>query len=271
MDERILVRRDGAVATVTLNRPEKLNVWDAQMEVGLRQIMSQLSEDDAVRVIVLTGSGRAFCAGVDVEAMKDLVEGRRDISQPPPEVREAMGDGDFEQRYSYLLAVPKPVICALNGPAAGVGLVLALYCDIRYASTGARLASPFARRGLVLEHGIAWTLTRLIGLSRALEWMLSARTLEPQEAGAMGLVAAVIDGEGFQEAVAERAAAIARECSPRSLRIIKRQLLEAASGSLAQACKIAAEEVSVAIKTEDFREGVQHFLEKRSPRFTGRE
>lgn len=269
-EAHILVRREGPVATVTLNRPQKLNVWSAAMETDMRRIMGQLSRDDAVRVIVLTGAGRAFCAGVDVAGMTEMLAQGRDISQPPPEVRDAMGEGDFEQRYSYLLAVPKPVICALNGPAAGVGLVLSLFCDIRYASTDARLAAPFARRGLVAEHGIAWLLTRLIGLSRAMEWMLTARTLQAEEALVLGVVNAVLDRQGFEAAVAARALAIAEECSPRSTRIIKRQLLEASSSSLAHACKTAAEEVALAVRSEDFREGVQHFMEKRAPRFTGR-
>lgn len=265
----LLLRRDGAVATVTLNRPDKLNAWTPAMEIGLRRVMAELSADDSVRVIVLTGSGKAFCAGVDVEALKGLADGLNDVSQPPAEVQAAMGDGDFEQRYSYLPAVPKPIICALNGSAAGIGIVLALYCDIRYASSKAKLAASFAKRGLVAEHGIGWMLPRVVGLPRAMEWLLSGRTLQAEEAERIGLVNAVFDAAVFEAEVAARARDMAETVSPRSTRVIKKQLHEAAGQSLAQACKLAATEVSAAIVSEDFREGVQHFLEKRPPRFTG--
>ena len=268
--KQILLSRVGAVATVTLNRPDKLNAWTPAMEIALRRIMAQLAADDSVRAIVLTGSGKAFCAGIDVAALKDLAQGERDISRPPPEVQAAMGEGDFEQRYSYLLGVPQPVICALNGPAAGIGIVLALYCDIRYASTRAKLAASFARRGLVAEHGIGWMLPRIIGLPRALEWLLTGSTLQAEEAERIGLVSAVFEAESFAAEVAERARVIAATVSPRSARIIKRQLHESAAQSLAFACQVAAVEVTAAIVSEDFREGVQHFLEKRPAAFTGR-
>ena len=266
----ILERRDGHVATLVLNRPERMNVWNAEMEVGLRDKMAALSADEEVRVIVLTGCGKAFCAGVDVGALEDLANGGADISQPPAAVKAAMGAGDFEQRYTYLLEVPKPIICAINGAAAGVGLVLSLYCDIRYASSRAKLAASFARRGLVAEHGIAWMLPRLVGLPRALEWLLSGRTLTAAQALAMGVVSDVYEADAFETEVAARAQELALSVSPRSVRIMKRQIYEAASLSLAQACKNAAMEVSAAIRSDDFREGVQHFMEGRAPHFTGR-
>lgn len=268
--EHLMVTRDGFVATIWLNRPGKLNVWNAAMEVDLRRAMAELSADEAVRVIVLTGKGRAFCAGVDIEALNGMIEGRQNVSQPPLEVQAAMGDGDFEQRYSYLLATPKPLICALNGAAAGVGLVLALYCDIRYMASHARLAAPFARRGLVAEHGIAWILPRLIGLSRATDWLLSGRTLTALEAERWGLVSAVFDSQNFENEVSARAQEMATSVSPRSTAVIKRQLYEATEQSLAAACRVAAKEVSTAIRSEDFQEGVRHFREKRVPAFTGR-
>ena len=147
---RMLLRRDGPVATIALNRPEKMNVWNAAMETELRRMMAELSADAAIRVIVPTGSGKAFCAGVDldVEALKGITEGGQDVSQPAPQVRDAMGGSDFEQRYSYLLGVPKPVICALNGAAAGVGVVLAQACKIAAALVSAAVASDDFREGV---------------------------------------------------------------------------------------------------------------------------
>lgn len=270
MSDEITVTIDGFVAKVCLNRPERKNAWNAAMEISLRRTMAQLGWDDNVRVIVLTGKGTVFCAGMDMTALADMTLGGEDISMPPNEVAEAMGSGDFEQRYSYLLAVPKLIICALNGSAAGVGLVLSLYCDIRYAAASTKLAAPFGRRGLVAEHGIAWIVPKLIGMSRALEWLIPARTLTASEALNIGLVSEVFDSDDFQDKVLERAADIARSVSPRSIRVIKRQLWEGAAMSLSQACMIAEKEVKGAVRSEDFTEGVRHFVEKRLPLFTGR-
>ncbi len=179
MDTSLIYERQGSVAVITLNRPDKLNAWTPAMEQGLRERMREATDDDKVRVIVLTGAGRAFCAGVDVQAMQEL-----SLQTAPGEDRTPAHDdeGDFQRRYSYLLAVPKPIICGLNGSAAGVGLVLSLYCDMRYASNKTKLAAVFSRRGLVAEHGIAWMLPRMIGLPRAMEWLLSGRTMLAEEA-----------------------------------------------------------------------------------------
>ncbi|AOS78009.1 Enoyl-CoA hydratase PaaG [Hydrogenophaga intermedia] len=269
MTDELVVTQEGFVANVSLNRPERKNAWNASMEIGLRQIMTRLASDPGVRVIILTGKGSVFCAGVDVGALGEMTRGGDDISLPPAQVAESMGAGDFEQRYSYLLSIPKPIICVLNGAAAGVGLVLSLYCDIRYAASSAKLAAPFGRRGLVAEHGIAWILPRLIGMSRAMEWLMSARTLPASEAHAMGLVSEVFEPEELSAKAHARATEIAQTVSPRSIRVMKRQLWEGATLSLAQACRMAEKEVKSAVASQDFKEGVQHFMEKRPPRFTG--
>ena len=163
----------------------------------------------------------------------------------------------------------KPVIAGINGPVAGIGLVLTLYCDIRYMAAGAKLTTAFARRGLIAEHGISWMLPRLIGPMNALDLLLSARTIEAEEAGALGLVR-VLPAERFAEAVQARAAEIANLSSPRSTRIIKSQVYEALFQSLAEATAIANREQAICRDTEDFREGVAHYVEKREPHFTGR-
>ena len=170
---------------------------------------------------------------------------------------------------SYILGVKKPIIAAINGPVAGIGFVLALYCDIRYMAAGAKLTTAFARRGLIAEHGIAWMLPRLIGPMNALDLLCSARTVDGRGGRAMGLVR-VLPAEGFAEAVQARAAEIANLASPRSTRIIKRQVYEGLFQSLAEATQIANREQELCRDTEDFREGVAHFVEKRAPRFTGR-
>ena len=163
----------------------------------------------------------------------------------------------------------KPLIAGINGAVAGIGLVLTLYCDIRYMAAGAKLTTAFARRGLIAEHGISWMLPRLIGPMHALDLLLSARVIEAEEAERMGLVH-VLPAKDFAAGVQQRAAEIANLSSPRSVRIIKRQVYEGLFQSLAEATAIANREQEVCRSTEDFREGVAHYLEKRPPNFSGR-
>ena len=180
-----------------------------------------------------------------------------------------MSDNDLEQRYSYLLGVPKPLIAGINGAVVGVGLCITLYCDMRFRASGAKLSAPYARRGLVAEHGIAWMLPPPIGPMNAADLLLSGRTLLAEEAAAMGLVK-LLPAENFREAVNDRASEIANLCSRRSVRIMKQQLLLARDQSLAQASQLADVEIAACRASADFNEGVAHFLEKRAPRFTER-
>ena len=256
------------VATITLNRPDRLNAYTPRMGDELRAALLRADQDEAVRAIVLTGAGRGFCAGADMARLSAAVAGKTDlkVSETPP------SDGlaaNFAQRNSYILAINKPIIAAINGAVAGIGLVLTLYCDIRYMAAGAKLTTAFARRGLIAEHGIAWMLPRLIGPMHALDLLLSARIVEAEEAERMGLVH-VLPGEGFAEAVEERALELANLSSPRSVRIIKRQVYAGLFQSLAEATQMANREQEVCRETEDFREGVAHYLEKRPPNFSGR-
>lgn len=256
------------VATITLNRPEKLNAWTPVMAEQVRVAFAQADADEGVRAIVLTGAGRGFCAGADMSGLSSAI-GR---SGSPPVAPAPATDGiasNFAQRYSYILAVTKPVIAAINGPVAGVGFVVTLYCDIRYMAEGAKLTTAFARRGLIAEHGAAWMLPRLIGPMHALDMLYSARAMEAKEVETTGLVKA-LPAEGFRETVHARAAEIANLSSPRSCRIMKRQVYEGMFQSLAEATAIADRELAACRVTEDFREGVAHFVEKRAPNFTGR-
>ena len=180
------------VATITLNRPEKLNAWTAVMEQEVRSAIEDAERDDQVRVIVLTGAGRGFCAGADMSLLSNVAdrgldEGTRDRALQTGVTREDVRS-DFQKKYSYFPAVGKPVIAAINGPVVGLGLVVALYCDLRWASDAARFSTAFARRGLIAEYGMAWMLPRLVGLPNALDLLLSARTVDAAEALRMGLV-----------------------------------------------------------------------------------
>jgi enoyl-CoA hydratase/carnithine racemase len=252
------------VATITFNRPDKMNAWTPVMETELRQVLDAASKDDGVRAIVITGAGKGFCAGADMGRLSSTAAGK-----PPPPVHVPVTDEDLGQRYSYLLSVPKPIIAGINGAVAGVGLCISLYCDLRFMASGAKLTSSFARRGLIAEHGSAWMLTRLIGPMNAADILLSGRVMETAEAERLGLVRA-LPAEGFREAVQQKAAELANLCSPRSMAIIKKQLALAYRQTLAEATQLANKEVVFCRETEDFREGVAHFVEKRAPRFTGR-
>jgi enoyl-CoA hydratase/carnithine racemase len=263
------------VATITLNRPDKLNAWTALMESEVRSHMQNAEQDDEVRVIVLTGAGRGFCAGADMSLLSAVAErglddrGREHVLHNEGNRREGVS-ADFQKRYSYFPAIGKPVIAAINGPVVGLGLVITLYCDLRLASDASRFSTTFARRGLIAEYGMAWMLPRIIGVANALDLLFSARTIDAAEALRMGLVNRVFPHETFLEKTQESAQELASTVSPRSLRIIKRQVYEATSQPLAEAFDISVREMMACFRTEDFKEGVAHFVEKRPAGFTGK-
>ena len=289
--EQIIYSADDGVATITLNRPDRLNAWTRGMAREVMTAAHRAEEDDEVRVVVLTGAGRGFCAGADMdelggaadEAAAALKSGaamsaERRVSllmeqiteeEYNPENRDRTRD-DFRKRYSYLLGLKKPVIAAVNGPAAGLGLIIALYCDIRFASEKAKFSTAFSKRGLIAEHGISWILPRLVGLSYALDMLYSSRLILAQEALRIGLVNRVFPHESFMDEVLSYAKDLANSVSPRSLCIMKRQVVNALFQTLAEASEASDEELLWSLSSEDFKEGVSHFLEKRPPRFTGR-
>jgi enoyl-CoA hydratase/carnithine racemase len=263
----------GRVATVTLNRPDKLNAWTRTMEREVRQTMHEAAADEQVRVIVVTGAGRGFCAGADMSLLQGVLERR---VHPLPDTAAsdgANGDSvraDFHRQYSYFPAIPKPVIAAVNGPAVGLGLVIAMFCDLRFASEDAKFGTAFARRGLIAEYGLAWLLPKVIGHANAMDILLSARIFDAPEALRMGLVNQVFASSNFLESVYKYAHELADQVSPRSMKVIKGQVYEAMFQTLGQALDTATEEMRASLQCEDFKEGVSHFLEKRSPKFQGR-
>jgi enoyl-CoA hydratase/carnithine racemase len=263
------------VATITLNRPDKLNAWTAAMEQEVRSAVEEAEGDSQVRVIVLTGSGRGFCAGADMSllgavAKHGLSDGVRERAlRNTASPRHGHARPDFQKKYSYFLAAEKPVIAAINGPAVGLGLVIALYCDLRFASDAARFSTVFARRGLIAEYGLAWMLPRIVGQSNAIDLLFSARTIDAAEAVRMGLANRVFPLEGFLDRVNEYARDLASNVSPRSLRVMKRQVYEGMFQSLQEAFEVSEREMVSSLESEDFKEGVAHYLEKRSPAFSG--
>ncbi|MBS7701403.1 MULTISPECIES: enoyl-CoA hydratase-related protein [unclassified Chelatococcus] len=256
MEEVLLQEIKSGVLVIQFNRPEARNAWNQAMEDALKTALLSADANPDVRAIVITGSGRTFCPGPDPSSILSGQSYRRPVTS----------NDDFGQRYSYMLGLRKPLIAAVNGAAAGVGLCLALYCDLRFVAEGAKLTTAFSRRGLPAEHGIAWMLPRLIGWMNASDLLISGRVINAQEAAELGL-ARSFPAEGFLDAVEQYAQDLARSCSPRSMMVIKRQLREAWSQSLAQATTFSNLETEASLGTEDTVEGVAHFLEKRSPRF----
>jgi enoyl-CoA hydratase/carnithine racemase len=271
--QEILYAVSGRVATITLNRPDKLNAWTRTMEQEVRQAMQEAADDDQVRAIVLTGAGRGFCAGADMSLLQGVVEHGLHPLPDPPASSMPNGDavrGDFQRQYSYFPAIPKPVIAAINGPAVGLGLVIATYCDLRFASEDAKFGTAFARRGLIAEYGLAWLLPKIVGHANAMDILMSARIFGAQEALRIGLVNQVLPAQALLDHVYAYANALAQEVSPRSMRVIKRQVYEAMFQTLGQALDTATDEMRASLQCEDFKEGVAHFVEKRAPAFRGR-
>jgi len=272
--QEISVASADKVLTITLNRPAKLNAWTQRMENEFRQAIERGAADDGVRAIVVTGAGRGFCAGADMAILEAGAEGGS-ASADPASLASAATEGlegvevNYVQRFSYLLRVPKPIFAAINGPVAGIGLCMTLFCDFRYMAQGAKMTTAFAKRGLIAEHGMSWMLPRLVGPMHALDLLLSARTLVAEEAAAIGLVKA-LPAEGLLAAVKAIAKELAHSASPRSMGVIKRQVYDSLFQNLDEAWRVADTEMVKSFDSEDFREGVAHFLEKRSPAFSGR-
>ena len=272
--------RDG-IATLTLNRPDKLNAWTNVLEREVRHALTAASAAADVRVVVLTGAGRGFCAGADMTMLNTIV----DKAEKPEESKKATTDAAFaagpvpgglalpqafSYRYAYFPTVPKPIISAINGPAAGLGLVLSLYTDLRFAADTAVFTTAFARRGLIAEHGVDWILPRVVGLPNALDLLLSARKVTAQEALQMGLVNRVHPADQLLAETRAYALELARLVSPRSMRVMKSQLFRSQDVDFAGALSAGIEHMEASFGSEDFKEGVAHFVEKRPPAFTGK-
>jgi enoyl-CoA hydratase/carnithine racemase len=267
--QHILYDVSDKIATITLHRPDRMNAWTPIMERDVRHAMEAASADDNVRVIVLTGSGRAFCAGADMDALKGLDPDdiKRAQSLPPFDMNRRP---DWQARYAYYPSIPKPVIGMLNGATAGIGLVHALYCDLRFAADNTVFTTAFSRRGLIAEHGISWMLPRIVGHANALDLLMSARRVQSDEALRIGLVNRLYPSDQLREQTYAYARDLADFVSPSAIAVIKRQLYDVPFQTLAEATLDANREMVVALRGSDFREGVASFMEKRPPRFTGK-
>lgn len=273
----ILFQAADGVATITLNRPDRLNAWTPDMADQLRHAVAQAGHDPAIRVVVITGAGRGFCAGADMAALdqtanRGQASGREVLYPDDVDFPAAPGPdlgGLYPGRFGYLYSCPKPVIAAINGPCAGIGLIVTLYCDLRFAAEDARFSTAFAARGLVAEHGIGWLLPRLVGEAHAMDLLLTSRKFTGTEAARMGLVNATLPADGLMDHVTTVAQGMAQGVSPRAMAIMKRQVRLGYAQDFAQSLSLADAEMSASFQSDDFREGVKSYVERRAPRFAG--
>lgn len=249
---------DDPVALITLDRPRALNAFTWETLRALREHVLEAVADRRVVGIVITGTGRGFCVGLDAAAMQATTGG----GDVPDGVLDT---GRYEGMFSYLLEQPKPIIAAVNGVTAGGGFLLATMCDLRFASSDASFVSVFARRGLTAELGISWTLPRLVGTGHALDVLWSSRRIEAEEAHRLGIVERVADP--VVEAAREYVAQLAREVSPAAIADIKRLVYAGAGQELGPALADARVATSEAVARPDALEGAAAFVERRAPRF----
>jgi enoyl-CoA hydratase/carnithine racemase len=245
------------VAVLTLNRPDRLNAWTAEMQRVYFDLLDEAAADDEVRVVVVTGAGRGFCAGADMDALQDIGEGNLESAASQADPRPQ----------AFPLGIPKPVIAAINGACAGIGLVQALMCDIRFAADDAKITTAFARRGLVAEHGISWMLPRLVGPARALDLLLSGRVVLGEEAERLGVVNRALPSDSLLDETLAYARDIAASCAPSSLAAMKQQVYEDLEQDLTGAVDRANALMVESLQAPDFVEGVASFVERRPPRF----
>jgi enoyl-CoA hydratase/carnithine racemase len=246
---------EGGVCTLTLDNPDRKNAWNPDMEREYFALLDRAADDAQVRAIVVTGAGSSFCPGLDSQRLQDAsggtglrLEGRR--SQ------------------HYALTIPKPMIAAINGACAGIGLVAAMNCDLRFASATAKLTTSFSQRGIMAEHGIAWSLPRVVGVSKALDLLFSARVVQGEEALAIGLVDRIFGRDVLMEETLTYARGLAANSSPRAMGVMKQQVYEAQESTHEDARLMAFRWWYDVMRSHgDFKEGISSYVEKRPPHF----
>ncbi len=250
----VLAEIANSVMTITLNRPDRGNGWTPMVADRYFELMELAARSPEVRVIVLTGSGSAFCVGGDSEKVQQ-------------NSAEATIQRTSKRNYWFPLRIGKPIIAAINGACFGIGLQQALCCDIRIASADAKFSTAYARRGLVAERGMSWLLPRLVGTGHAMDMLLSARLIRAEEAERIGLVNRVVPAENLLDESLSYARQLAERCSPRSMRAMKLQCYLDLMATLSESYERSEEMLDTAVKEGDFKEGIQSWQEKRPPMF----
>ncbi len=252
---------DEPIAIIRLNRPEKLNAFTFTMVEQIREAVERAAADERSVAIILTGEGRGFCAGLDAA---DLTQSTKTGSPSSPRDSDP---NELPALFSYLLRVPKPIVAAVNGVAAGGGFVLAMMCDLRFASTDASFTTVFSKRGLIAEHGTAWLLPRIVGTSRALDLLWSSRRIDANEAYRMGFVDRLVPRENLLDEAKTYLREMAANISPNSLAVIKSEVYKYWSLAMEPAFRDADLLMKDSLKHPDAAEGVASFVERRPPRF----
>ena len=262
---------DGPVATITLHRPERLNAWTPTMAAEYRAHLAAATGDPAVRVIVVTGAGRGFCSGAETDDLAGHAErGAYDAGHAGDVATPGYGARpEFDAELAYHFGIPKPIIAAVNGPAAGMGFALQCYCDLRFAARSARFTTAHGRLGLPAAFGLAWLLPKLVGLTNAMDLALSSRVVTAEEALGLGLVNDVVDDDQLVSHVRQYAGRLATTVSPASMAVTKRQIYDAFHQDAATALRAAEALLTPMMAGPDYREGVAALREKRPPTFGG--
>jgi enoyl-CoA hydratase/carnithine racemase len=254
----VLYEETDGVAIITLNRPERLNSWTGELGTAYFNALDAAAASAAVKSIVVTGAGRGFCSGADMDMLQGIQD-RGGEGEERPKHRD--------ERHDYALSIPKPVIAAINGACAGLGFVHAMMCDIRFAAEGAKFTSAFARRGLIAEHGVSYMLPRVVGPSNALDILMSGRVFLADEAKEMGVVSRVLAPGDLLSASVEYARDLGKYSAPWSMAQMKKQVWNqldlARTDALAESNSLMVD----SLKRNDFKEGVASFVEKRDPAF----
>lgn len=262
-DKQILFDVSDKIATITLNRPDRLNAWTPRMGVEIVRVLKEIDADDDIRVTILTGAGRGFCAGMDLSTGGSTFD-----PNAQPETRDDSALGITEAITKSLLDLKKPVIAAINGPAVGVGVTMILPMDMRIAAESARLGLVFVRRGVVPELSSPWFLTRIVGVSKAAELLYTGRIISAQEALECGLVSRVVPDDQLMDVARELASEIATHAAPVSVALTKRMLWQfLAMNDLEKVEEINHTYFAWSGSQPDCKEGIESFLEKRSPQW----